>query len=183
MTHIQRAQSVIDFWFKEIEPKFWFKKDTSFDENIRVRFLETYYAATRDELAGWRDSPEGRLAEIIVLDQFSRNMFRDSAQAFKFDLLAVNLTQQAIECGDDHKLTTQQRKFIYMPLMHSENLDVHELAVEMFSQKGLEDNYEFELKHKVIIEQFGRYPHRNEVLGRESTVNEMKFLLQPGSSF
>ena len=183
MPKLATAQSVIDFWFKEIEQKFWFKKNDSFDETICSRFLETYYAATREELADWRDSPEGSLAEIIVLDQFSRNMFRDSAQAFEYDWLAVKLTKQAIEKGDDQKLSIQQRKFIYMPLMHSELLEVHELAVKMFSQKGLEDNYEYELKHKVIIEKFGRYPHRNKVLGRESTLDEEEFLQQPGSSF
>ena len=108
LNSIKSAQSVIDFWFKEIEPKFWFKKDDAFDETIRTRFLETYNAATREELIGWRDRPEGRLAEIIILDQFSRNMFRDSAKAFEFDWLAVQLTQQAIENGDDLKLPIQQ---------------------------------------------------------------------------
>ena len=106
-----------------------------------------------------------------------------TAQAFEFDLLAVKLTQLAIESGDDQKLSAQQRKFIYMPLMHSELLEVHELAVKVFSQEGLEDNYEFELKHKVIIDRFGRYPHRNKVLNRESTAEEEAFLQQPGSSF
>jgi len=180
---IQTSQSVIDFWFKEIEPKFWFKKDESFDETIRSRFLQTYYAATREELISWRDSPEGCLAEIILLDQFSRNMFRESAKAFEFDELAVNLTKSAIESGNDMKLSVQKRKFIYMPLMHSESLEVHDLALTVFSQQGLEDNYEFEVKHKVIIEQFGRYPHRNKVLGRKSTKTELEFLQQPGSSF
>lgn len=180
---VQSSQSVIDFWFKETEPKFWFKKDETFDETIRNRFLDTYYAATREELVGWRDTPEGRLAEVILLDQFSRNMFRDSPQAFKFDWLAVQLTQHAIGSGDDRRLASEQRKFIYMPLMHSELLEIHELAVEMFSQEGLEDNYEFELKHKVIIEKFGRYPHRNRVLNRESTLAEVEFLQQPDSSF
>jgi uncharacterized protein (DUF924 family) len=183
MNPLKSAQAVNDFWFKETEPQFWFKKDDAFDHQIRNQFLETYQAATRQELTGWRDTPEGRLAEIILLDQFSRNMFRDSPLAFKFDWLAVQLTEQAIDAGDDVKLCCQKRKFIYMPLMHSESLKVHELALKMFSQAGLEDNYEYELKHKEIIERFGRYPHRNKVLGRESTLAEKEFLLQPGSSF
>jgi uncharacterized protein (DUF924 family) len=183
MSQLQTSQSVIDFWFIETEPQYWFKKDAAFDQTIRERFITTYYAATREELVNWRETPEGRLAEIILLDQFSRNMFRDSAQAFEFDWLAVKLTREAIDTGDDMKLSIQQRKFVYMPLMHSELLDVHELAVKMFSQKGLEDNYEFELKHKAIIERFGRYPHRNNMLSRQSTKLEEAFLLQPGSSF
>ncbi|TQV73689.1 DUF924 domain-containing protein [Aliikangiella marina] len=176
-------QDVIRFWFEEIEPASWFKKDRNFDQIIRERFLETYYQATRCELSEWRDSPQGRLAEIIVLDQFSRNMFRDLPQAFKFDALAVALTQEAVRVGDDIKLEINQRKFLYMPLMHSESFMVHQQAVELFSQPGLEDNYDYELKHKVIIEKFGRYPHRNQCLGRESTAEELEFLSQPGSSF
>ncbi|TQV89181.1 DUF924 family protein [Aliikangiella coralliicola] len=175
--------SVIDFWFQEIEPKFWFIKDDAFDETIRTRFIDIYHAAISCELASWRVAPEGRLAEIIVIDQFSRNMFRDSAQAFAFDSLAVALTQEAVAGGHDQQLPVQQRKFLYMPLMHSESLIVHEQAEKLFSQPGLEDNYQYEIKHKVIIEKFGRYPHRNQVLNRESTEAEIEFLKQPGSSF
>lgn len=176
-------QSVITFWFEEISPSFWFKKDDDFDTTIRERFLETYYAATQCELFHWRKEALGRLAEIIVLDQFSRNMFRDSAQAFAFDSLAVALCQEAISCGDDNKLPLDKRKFLYMPLMHSESLMIHELSQQVFSVPGLEDNYQYEIQHKKIIERFGRYPHRNQVLGRESTVEELEFLSQPGSSF
>jgi len=181
--NIQDYSQVINFWFNEIEPVFWFKKDSNFDDRIRKQFLDTYLSATRCELYEWRSTAEGRLAEIIVLDQFSRNMFRDSAQAFTFDSLAVTLTQEAISAGFDLQLPLQQRKFIYMPLMHSESLIIHQLAVKMFSQKGLEDNYEFEIRHKKIIEQFGRYPHRNVALARTSTLEELEFLNQPGSSF
>lgn len=180
---IQTSQSVIKFWFEEIESIFWFKKDNDFDQTLRSRFLSTYFAATRCELSHWRKTTEGRLAEIIVLDQFSRNMFRDSAQAFAFDSLAVALTQEAIAGGHDQPLSVQQRKFLYMPLMHSESIIVHQQAVKQFSQAGLEDNYQFEIKHKLIIEEFGRYPHRNKILARESTEAEIKFLNMPGSSF
>ncbi|WP_444996522.1 DUF924 family protein [Aliikangiella sp. IMCC44359] len=180
---IASYQSVIHFWFEEIESGFWFKKDESFDQEIRTRFLHTYYAATRCELFTWRESAEGRLAEIIVLDQFSRNMFRDSAQAFQFDALAVALTQEAVAGKHDLVLTIQKRKFLYMPLMHSESLIVHEQAEKLFSQPGLEDSYDYEIKHKKIIEQFGRYPHRNKILGRESSDEELAFLTQPDSSF
>ena len=176
-------QSVISFWFEEIEAAFWFKKDSQFDQICRERFLETYYQATRCELSHWRDCPQGRLAEIIVLDQFPRNMFRDSSEAFAFDSLAVALTQEAVRAKDDMQLELKQRKFLYMPLMHSESLIVHEQAMKLFAQPGLEDNYRYEIRHKEIIDKFGRYPHRNEVLGRLSTEEEIEFLSKPGSSF
>ena len=176
---------VLKFWFEEIEPKQWWIKDTEFDNEIKNRFENLYQQAVRCELYPWRVNPEGRLAEIIVLDQFSRNMYRDQAQAFAFDALAVALTQAAIDVGADETFFDQAQKlaFLYMPLMHSESLLIHELAVRMFSKPGLENNLEFEYKHKVIIEQFGRYPHRNEIIGRVSTHEELEFLQQPGSSF
>lgn len=177
------ADKVNQFWFEESKPKDWFSKNEDFDKKIADQFLATYWAATRCELYNWRASPEGRLAEIIVLDQFSRNMFRDSAQAFQYDSLAVTLTQEAISLGVDQLLNLEKRKFLYMPLMHSESLIVHELAMKVFAQPGLEDNYDYEIKHKEIIENFGRYPHRNKVLGRESTMEELEFLKLPGSSF
>ena len=180
---LSNVTQVIQFWFEESSPSNWFAKDTEFDDKIKVRFLDTYWAASQCELFNWRESAEGRLAEIIVLDQFSRNMFRDSAQAFAADNLAVALCQTAIDVGADQLLPVEKRKFLYMPLMHSESLVVHELAEKMFSQPGLEDNYEYEIKHKAIIEQFGRYPHRNAILGRESTRAEKAFLKLPGSSF
>lgn len=176
-------QEIIQFWFEETEPKNWFVKNQDFDKQLHKRFFRLHQAVAQGEYAYWRDQAAGRLAEIIVLDQFSRNLFRDSAQAFAYDAQALVLAQEAIRCGDDKKLSFQQQAFLYMPFMHSESLPIHEQAVALFGQEGMEKNYEFELKHKRIIEQFGRYPHRNEVLGRESTSKEIKFLQQPGSSF
>jgi uncharacterized protein (DUF924 family) len=126
---------------------------------------------------------EGRLAEIIVLDQFSRNMFRDTPAAFAQDALALVLAQEAVFSGADKLLSETQCSFLYMPFMHSESLVIHELAVELFSKPGLEGNLDFEMRHKVIIEKFGRYPHRNNILQRESTEEEMEFLKLPGSGF
>jgi uncharacterized protein (DUF924 family) len=180
---IQSYQAVIQFWFEETEPKYWFKKDADFDDEIRNRFLSSYQAAIRCELFEWRQVAEGRLAEIIVLDQFSRNMFRDAAQAFSFDSLAVSLTQEAVAGGWDKELPIQKRSFLYMPLMHSESLVIHKQAKKLFFQPGLENYYEYELKHQAIIKKFGRYPHRNKALVRDSTVEEIEFLRQPGSSF
>ncbi|MBV1910016.1 MAG: DUF924 domain-containing protein [Kangiellaceae bacterium] len=174
---------IIEFWFEEIEPALWFKKDVQFDQLIRQRFETIHNAAILCELYQWRSSAKGRLAEIIVLDQFSRNLFRDSSNAFGSDPLALSLAQTTVELKLDAQLPIQMRKFLYMPYMHSESLVVHEQAVMLFSAAGLEDNLDFELRHKAIIERFGRYPHRNDILNRVSTVDELEFLKQPGSSF
>lgn len=176
-------QQIIDFWFEEIEPALWWKKDDAFDALLVERFSETHARASRCELFAWRAEAEGWLAEIIVLDQFSRNMFRDSARAFAYDAMALTLSQEAIACGADEALNPVQRSFLYMPFMHSESLQIHEIAVDLFSQEGMEGSLDFELRHKKIIEQFGRYPHRNKVLGRQSTAEEVEFLTRPGSSF
>ena len=176
-------QAVTDFWFEEIDSALWFRKDLEFDNLVRDRFFETYLKATKCELVGWRNEPKGRLAEIIVLDQFSRNMFRGSPRAFEYDSLAVGLAQEAVAGKLDQHLSLSERKFLYMPLMHSESLIVHEMACQVFSQPGLEENYRYELLHLEIIKRFGRYPHRNSLLGRDSTAEEIEFLAQPGSSF
>jgi len=176
-------KQVIDFWFEEIEPGLWWRKDGGFDALLVERFSETHASACRCELFDWRSKAEGRLAEIIVLDQFSRNMFRDSALAFANDAISLSLSQEAIACGADKALTPVQRSFLYMPFMHSESLRIHEVAVELYRENGIQNNLDFEFKHKKIIEKFGRYPHRNEVLGRQSTAEEIEFLTRPGSSF
>jgi uncharacterized protein (DUF924 family) len=176
-------QQVVEFWFEEIEPALWWKKDDAFDALLVKRFEQIHSRACRCELFEWREHPEGRLAEIIVLDQFSRNMFRDSALAFANDAVALALSQEAIACGADQALTPVQRSFLYMPFMHSESPPIHEVAVELYRKNGIQNNLDFELRHKKIIDKFGRYPHRNKVLGRQSTAEEIEFLSQPGSSF
>ncbi|MEZ9871121.1 DUF924 family protein [Vibrio sp. 10N.261.51.C6] len=176
-------QDVLEFWFDELTPKDWFTGGAEIDTLIESRFSELHKAAIQGELFEWRQTAQGRLAEIIVLDQFSRNIGRKSPTAFSAEPMALALAQEAVAGGFDHQLNEQQKSFLYMPYMHSESLLVHEQAVELFSQTGLEHNLDFEFKHKVIIERFGRYPHRNEVLGRASTPEEIEFLQQPGSSF
>lgn len=173
-------QEIIRFWFDEIEPAQHWKKDPDFDQLIRDRFGEIHTAATKCETYTWREHPEGRLAEVIVLDQFSRNMFRDRPESFAWDNLALALAQAAIQVGADNTIDKERVPFLYMPFMHSESAAIHEIALELF--KDLR-NYEFELKHKAIIDRFGRYPHRNEILGRLSTPEEIEFLKEPGSSF
>lgn len=171
------------FWFEEATPAQHFRKDAAFDAAIRARFAETHAAAVQGELSAWRDTPEGRLAEVLVLDQFSRNLLRDDARAFAADGMALVLAQEAIRAGADRDMPARQRAFLYMPFMHSESRTVHVDAERLFGQAGLEDNYKFELRHKAIIDRFGRYPHRNALLGRVSTPEELTFLAQPGSSF
>lgn len=176
-------QEILKFWFEELEPKQWWVKDLELDQLIIARFSEIHDRAVRCDLSGWRKKASGRLAEIIVLDQFSRNMFRGSQLSFAYDPLALALSQEAISAGADQLLSPVERNFIYMPFMHSESLQIHEEAVELFRRNGQRGNFEYELKHKAIIERFGRYPHRNEVLGRVSTEAELEFLRQPGSRF
>lgn len=178
-----KPEDILHFWFEETRPEQRFKKDAAFDALIRERFTETWHAAAQAELYAWRATPEGRLAEIIVLDQFSRNLFRDDPRAFACDGMALALAQEAVRAGADRDMPAERRAFLYMPYMHSESSAVHVLAERLFDQPGLEANLKYELKHKAIVDRFGRYPHRNAVLGRESTPEELRFLAEPGSSF
>jgi len=174
---------IIKFWFEENGPEAWYRKSAEFDQEIRDRFTDIHGEAASGELSEWMGTAKGRLAEIIVLDQFSRNMFRDKPESFAYDDIALERAKEAISMGDDKKLNTTQRAFLYMPYMHSESLAIHEEAVTLFSKPGLENNLDYEYKHKDIIEKFGRYPHRNAILGRDSTPEEMEFLKQENSSF
>lgn len=177
------AQDILHFWFQELTPADQFTKNPQVDQKIRQRFLPTWEKAIRGELFQWRNEAQGRLAEIIVLDQFSRNMFRDQAQAFAGDPMALILAQEMVAGQWDQKIPVTQRAFIYMPYMHSESLVIHDEASRLFAQDGLQDNLKYEGMHRKIIERFGRYPHRNRALGRASTPEEIEFLKQPGSSF
>ena len=167
---------VIQFWFEECTPRQWFMKDEAFDTRLRERFLDTYWRVTKGETVYWRKEPQGRLAEIIVLDQFARNMFRGSPQAFEHDPRAQKLAEEAIRVRDDKKLPPRMRHFLYMPYMHSESREVHKKAVWLFLSLFDFWTLVYEFKHKRIIDRFGRYPHRNAVLGRESTEAEKEFL-------
>jgi uncharacterized protein (DUF924 family) len=178
-----KYELIIDFWFEEIDSGLWWKKDEQFDQLLSDRFGEIHRAGSRGELFDWRETAIGRLAEVIVLDQFSRNIHRDTPQAFACDAMALVLSQEAISLGADLELEQRQRLFMYMPFMHSESRLIHEVAVELFTRLGRPGNLEFELKHKAIIDRFGRYPHRNEILNRESTTEEIEFLKEPGSNF
>lgn len=174
---------VLDFWFVQTSPRQWWEKSAAFDARIRERFGSVFEAASRAELQDWRITPEGRLAEIIVLDQFARNIHRESAKAFASDGMALALAQEAVRIGADQALPAERRAFLYMPYMHSESVLIHAIAARLFGVPGMENAYKFELMHKAIIDRFGRYPHRNALLGRSSTPEEVEFLRTPGSSF
>ncbi|MCP5145041.1 MAG: DUF924 domain-containing protein [Gammaproteobacteria bacterium] len=176
-------RKVLRFWFETLSPADWWRKDTALDARIADEFGPLHAAAVRGDLAHWRHDPYGRLAEVLLLDQFSRNIFRERPAAFSQDAMALDLAHAALDCRAQRALSQPQRMFLYMPFMHSESRLVHLQAVALFHEPGLEHVLEFELAHKAIIDRFGRYPHRNRILGRVSTAQEMSFLAQPDSSF
>lgn len=176
-------ERILAFWFEELTPKQWWGKDEKLDALVAERYGELLASASRCELFEWRASPRGRLAEILVLDQFSRHIHRDGPLAFASDPLALALAQEAIERKADEALAATERVFLYLPFMHSESPKIQQVSVALYEKNGLPDNLDFALKHKAIIDRFGRYPHRNEILGRASTSQEIAFLAEPGSRF
>lgn len=183
LLHLPTARDVLAFWFDEVGATGWYAVSAATDAEIARRFAALHVAAAQCELFPWRNTAEGCLAEVIVLDQFSRNMFRGSAGAFAQDALALALAQSAIARRLDAALPPPQRAFLYLPFMHSESLAIHAVAERLFAAPGLENNLQFEAEHLAILTRFGRYPHRNAALGRASTPAEIAFLQQPGSSF
>jgi uncharacterized protein (DUF924 family) len=190
-------QTVLDFWFGDLQSeastyanrrKLWFGKAPEFDQQIRDRFAALHQQAIAGELDDWQKTPEGCLALLIVLDQFSRNLWRNSSQAFANDAKALTLAQRAIAQGFDQQIAPIQRIFIYLPLEHSEDQAIQDQSVELFrglstDNPELTDCLDYAVKHQTVIKRFGRFPHRNAVLGRETTPEEAEFLQQPGSSF
>lgn len=189
-----RAQEVLDFWFASVDSAeygksraMWFRKSTNFDAEIRRRFLRDIESALTGSLDGWAQTPQGLLALIIVLDQFTRNVFRDTADAFAGDARALALARKAVASGWDTRLLPVQRWFVYLPFEHSENLADQEQSLRLF--KALEvfpacnGVYKWAESHHEVIARFGRFPHRNAALGRESTAAEREYLAQPGAGF
>ncbi|MCU0544720.1 MAG: DUF924 domain-containing protein [Oscillatoriaceae cyanobacterium Prado104] len=188
------AQEILDFWFgKSNSPEFgksqkkWFEKNLDFDSEVRSRFLVQYELAVSGQLDDWQDSPQECLALIILLDQFSRNMFRGTPRTFAADGKALIVADRAVKNKFDRALLPVQRWFIYLPFEHSENLEHQQKSVELFNQlRGEPDSelvIDYARRHLEIIERFGRFPHRNQILGRETTPEEAEFLKQPGSGF
>lgn len=187
-------EAILDFWFGKpgdgdygTPRSAWFVKDAAFDEEIRSRFLDSYESAATGELDGWKETPLGSLALILLLDQFPRNLFRNRPKAFATDADARSVAEGAIAQNFDQTLLPVQRWFIYLPFEHSENLEDQNRCVELFSQ--LKDDphsastIDYAHRHRDVIQQFGRFPHRNKILGRENTSQEEEFLKKPGSSF
>ncbi|MDO5666663.1 MAG: DUF924 family protein [Alcaligenaceae bacterium] len=178
------AQAVLDFWLDEKSIPCWFEVSDAFDQKLTERFADTLKQAVRGELYTWRETALGRVAEIIVLDQFSRNIYRGTPQAFQQDPMALALAQTLVANPQDYDaLPKAYQKWGIMPYMHSESAMIHQEGVRLFTDLGDEESLRFELIHRDIVERFGRYPHRNEVLGRESTAEELAFLKEPNSSF
>jgi uncharacterized protein (DUF924 family) len=174
---------VLRFWFEETPPQAWWTVDAAFDRTLKARFGELLCRAAACELYTWRVDARGRLAEIVVLDQFSRNIHRDTALAFAQDAMALVLAQEAVAAGALAQLPPIQRAFLLLPYMHSESSLIHAQAEALYREHAPPENFDFELRHKAIIDRFGRYPHRNATLGRASTPEEIEFLRTPGSSF
>lgn len=175
MTEIASPQSVVAFW-QEAGPDKWYRKDDAFDRDIRERFLATHEAAALGKLADWEENSEGALALMILLDQFPRNMFRGSARAFATDPLARAITHRALKKGFDGDVPPDMRGFFYLPFQHSENLADQERSLALYRTLGDEDNMKWADIHADIIRKFGRFPHRNDVLGRQTTDEEQAFL-------
>lgn len=177
------AKAVLDFWFDPHNQPYWFLKNDTFDLAIRTNFYNHWVAGGNGLLSDWRGTIEGRLAEIILLDQFSRNLNRDNDKAFAQDGIALTLAQEALRHPDYKRLAPEQQRFVLMPFMHSESAGIHQTALPHFEALGEPETLAYEIRHKQIIDQFGRFPHRNAMLKRESTPAEIEFLKQPGSSF
>ena len=179
---VKNPQDILDFWFGAAADKWWLH-DPDFDAEIRRRFEPTLQAAARGELESWRGQPESCLAYVLLLDQFSRNIYRDTPQAFAQDSRALAASLEGQRRGFDESLPPKQRIFFYMPMMHAEDREIQARCLDAFRRWGGEDNLDYARRHAEIIERFGRFPHRNKILGRESTPEEIEFLKGPNSSF
>lgn len=190
------ADEILSFWFGQLRDteeyyeerrRLWFASDSRIDQDITNRFLSDYEHAAAGQLRNWRDTPRTSLALILLFDQFPRNMFRETPRAFATDPLAREITFQLLDAASDKQIHPVERTFVYMPLMHSEDLAQQQQAVTLFRQLAQDnprvDSVSYAVRHLEIIERFGRFPHRNAVLGRVSTPEEVEFLTQPGSSF
>ena len=174
---------VLRFWFEELSPEQWFAGGEELDHMIVERFSDIHTQVAAGEFWQYRTDPYSYLAEVIVLDQFSRQIFRGRGQAFAYDGMALTLAQQAIASGYDKQLDQAERQFLYMPFMHSESKSIHEVALKLFESLDNTEALKYEKIHQDIIDRFGRYPHRNERLGRESTQEEREYLANNQEDF
>jgi|TARA_R110002124_G_scaffold92599_5_gene235118 uncharacterized protein (DUF924 family) len=187
---LDRIQDILDFWFLPESDKnygkqreVWFKKNSDFDAEIRQKFLGDFEKAEAGELLHWTESARGSLALILLFDQFTRNMFRDSSRAFAADGKAREIARHMLSRGFYDKLNDVEKQFAALPFEHSEDMDDQKLSVKLFEELGSEEALDYAQRHLDIIKRFGRFPHRNQQLGRESTKEEEAFLKTPNSSF
>lgn len=171
-----QANEIIDFWFSDEMSSHWFSSTAEIDRHIQQRFEAVWQAASRRELDHWMSNADNCLALIIVLDQFPLNMYRGEARSFETESQAIDTTLYGIEKGYDQQLTKPQLAFFYMPLMHSESLDIQDISVEKYSLASLEFNLRFAKHHRELVARFGRFPHRNKILGRDSSPDELEYL-------
>lgn len=167
---------VLDFWYAEATAKKWFKSTAELDDEIRQRFETLWQSAADNKLEVWKESADGCLALCIVLDQFPLNMFRGKNKSFKTEQQSIEIARVAIQNGFDDQINDKQVAFLYMPLMHSEDINDQDLCVSCFDKRGLEGNLRFAKHHRGIIQEFGHFPHRNGLLGRESSAAEITYL-------
>ncbi len=172
-------REILDFWYADDMPPRWFDSTPQLDAEINRRFKSVWEAAAAGKLEFWRESPDGCLALAIVLDQFPLNMFRGTPESFATERQAIDVAKHAVAKGFDRQLDRNRLAFLYMPLMHSEDLLDQDLSVRLFHAAGLEENARFAEGHREIVRRFGRFPHRNSILGRKSTVNELNYLVSP----
>ena len=183
MAKIATVAEVLAFWFEESTPEQWFKKDDAFDATIKDRFEATIVSAVSGKLDQWADNSDGCLALIIVLDQFTRNVYRNTPQAFSGDEMALALSLRCIDRGYLNHPHIDHRHFMLMPLMHSEDIAIQDMSLPLFAAHTREFIMEHAQRHRDIVARFGRFPHRNDILGRPTSPEEAEFLTQPGSSF
>jgi uncharacterized protein (DUF924 family) len=176
-------RAILDFWFSPAARKRWFDADEAFDQEIAARFGQAWRRVAGGDLAGWPNTADGTLALVILLDQFPRNLFRGDPRAYATDQAARTFAAAALAHGLDAELPPERRRFLYLPFMHSEDVIDQRRCVALFA--GLDDaeSLDFARRHLAIVERFGRFPHRNAALGRETTAEEAAFLKEPGSSF
>lgn len=172
-------KAIIKFWFSEPTNKQWFKSNPDFDSKILSKYQLTWTQASTNQLDHWQETAEGCLALVIVLDQLPLNMFRGTAQSFSTEAKAISVSRIAISNGFDKLLNNAHLSFLYMPFMHSEILEDQNYSVKLFEQAGLNNNIRFAKHHRDIIVKFGRFPHRNEILKRTSTAEELEYLSSP----
>lgn len=175
MAHDVTPDEVVTFW-REAGPKKWFAKDDAFDEECRRRFLASWEKAGRGELSAWEDTPEGALALILLLDQMPRNMFRGDPRTWSTDPQALAAAERALDRGFDLKVDPSLQAFLYLPFEHAEDRKAQERSLKLFSILGAEEQMKYAQHHHDVVMRFGRFPHRNAVLGRESTPEELAFL-------